>query len=66
MDILDDMGVSKLSAKVFGKVNYSFNICILYSTGYYTTFFGLFSREHLLGTRGTLILQAVVITFLLS
>jgi len=27
MDILDDMGVSKLSAKVFLKVNYSFN-CI--------------------------------------
>jgi len=24
MDILDDMGVSKLSAKVFIKVNYSF------------------------------------------
>jgi len=24
MDILDDMGVSKLSAKVFWKVNYSF------------------------------------------
>jgi len=25
MDILDDMGVSKLSAEVFFKVNYSFN-----------------------------------------
>jgi len=25
MDILDDTGVSKLSAKVFLKVNYSFN-----------------------------------------
>jgi len=25
MDILDDMGVSKLSARVFLKVNYSFN-----------------------------------------
>jgi len=25
MDILDDMGVSKLSANVFSKVNYSFN-----------------------------------------
>jgi len=25
MDILDDMGVSKLSAKAFFKVNYSFN-----------------------------------------
>jgi len=25
MDILDDMGVSKLSAKVFFKMNYSFN-----------------------------------------
>jgi len=25
MDILDDMGVSKLSAKVFLKVNYSLN-----------------------------------------
>jgi len=28
MDILDDMGVSKLSAKVFLKVNYSFNISV--------------------------------------
>jgi len=27
MDILDDMGVSKLSAKVFLKVNYSFKPC---------------------------------------
>jgi len=26
MDILDDMGVSKLSTKVFSKVNYSFNV----------------------------------------
>jgi len=26
MDILDDMGVSKLSAKVFKKVNYSFKL----------------------------------------
>jgi len=26
MDILDDMGVSKLSAKVFSKENYSFNL----------------------------------------
>jgi len=25
MDIMDDMGVSKLSAKIFLKVNYSFN-----------------------------------------
>jgi len=36
VDILDDMGVSKLSAKVFFKVNYSFNslLCILrYSDG---------------------------------
>jgi len=29
MDILDDMGVSKLSAKVFSKVNYSFKRTIL-------------------------------------
>jgi len=29
MDILDDMGVSKLSAKVFLKVNYSFNTSFL-------------------------------------
>jgi len=28
MDILDDVGVSKLSAKVFCKVNYSFNSSI--------------------------------------
>jgi len=26
MDILDDMGVSKLSAKLFSKVNHSFNM----------------------------------------
>jgi len=26
MDILDDMGVSKLSAKVLSKVNYSFKM----------------------------------------
>jgi len=32
VDILDDMGVSKLSAKVFLKVNYSFKtIGIVYS-----------------------------------
>jgi len=29
MDILDDMGVSKLSAKVFFKVNHSFNMQLL-------------------------------------
>jgi len=29
MDILDDMGVSKLLAKVFSKVNKSFNECPL-------------------------------------
>jgi len=29
MDILDDMGVSKLSAKVFSKVNYSFKTIFL-------------------------------------
>jgi len=28
MDILDDMGVRKLSAKVFSKVNYSFKISL--------------------------------------
>jgi len=28
MDILDDMGVSKLSAKIFLKVNYSFKGCV--------------------------------------
>jgi len=27
MDILDDMGASKLSAKVYSKVNYSFKAC---------------------------------------
>jgi len=26
MDILDDMGLSKLSAKVFSEVNYSFKV----------------------------------------
>jgi len=31
MDILDDMGVSKLSAKVFFKVNYFFNLKIVLS-----------------------------------
>jgi len=30
MDILDDMGVSKLSAKVFSKVNYSFKMSECY------------------------------------
>jgi len=29
MDILDDLGVSKFSAKVFLKVNYSFNIIVM-------------------------------------
>jgi len=29
MDILDDMGVSKLSSKVFLNVNYSFKITVL-------------------------------------
>jgi len=33
MDILDDMGVSKLSAKVFLKVNYSFNLAISFLKG---------------------------------
>jgi len=28
MEIMDDMGVSKLSAKVFFKVNYSFNMIL--------------------------------------
>jgi len=31
MDILDDMGVSKLSAKVFLKVNYSFKLYYIHS-----------------------------------
>jgi len=30
MDILDDMWVSKLSAKLFFKVNYSFKITVIY------------------------------------
>jgi len=30
MDILDDMGVSKLLTKVFLKVNYSFKDCTLW------------------------------------
>jgi len=29
MDILDDMGVSKLSANVFSKVNYSFKYLVM-------------------------------------
>jgi len=38
MDILDDMRVSKLSAKVFFKVSYSFNICQLWcSTNRHST-----------------------------
>jgi len=37
MDILDDMGVSKLSAKVFLKVNYSFKLaCNLFNSIYAT------------------------------
>jgi len=39
MDILDDIGVSKLSAKVFLKVNYSFNayeiLCSILDTAWY-------------------------------
>jgi len=31
VDILDDMGVSKLSAKVFLKVNYSFKFKVSFS-----------------------------------
>jgi len=31
MDILNDMGMSKLSAKVFSKVNYSFKACYPFS-----------------------------------
>jgi len=34
MDILDDMGVSKLSAKVFSKVNYSFKLGFVLNTEY--------------------------------
>jgi len=34
MDILDDMGVSKLSAKVFLKVNYSFKIIRSFSVSH--------------------------------
>jgi len=40
MDILDDMGVSKLSAKVFSKVNYSFKD--MFSPAFF--FFFLFLR----------------------
>jgi len=32
MDILDDMGVSKLSARVFSKVNYSFKFFFFFRT----------------------------------
>jgi len=35
MDILDDMGVSKLSAKVFFKVNFSFNLGTANMTPFY-------------------------------
>jgi len=50
MDILDDTGVSKLSAKVFSKVNYSFKVtkkskqtilfflCVEYCSIYYKWF----------------------------
>jgi len=34
MDILDDMGVSKLSAKVFSKVNYSIKLKKHFSTAH--------------------------------
>jgi len=38
MDILDDMGVNKLSAKLFFKVNYFFKINLFkaYCTSFYT------------------------------
>jgi len=32
MDILDDMGLSRLSAKVFSKVNYSFSQMLTYQS----------------------------------
>jgi len=38
MDILDDMGVSKLSVKVFSKVNYSFNFTVFVPHVYLTPF----------------------------
>jgi len=42
MDILDDMGVSKLSAKAFSKVNYSFLLIFTYIT---TTYFSAQSTK---------------------
>jgi len=38
MDILDDMGVSKLSANVFLKVNYSFNEYLKFKRTAFVTF----------------------------
>jgi len=43
MDILNDMGVSKLSAKVFSKVNYSFKYNFEGSVLYSSTIFGEYS-----------------------
>jgi len=39
MDILDDMGVSKLSANVFLKVNYSFNDEKVWKKMYYVLYY---------------------------
>jgi len=40
MDILDDMGASKLSTKVVSKVNYSFNKHLCTSGGHIMRFWG--------------------------
>jgi len=46
MDILDDMGVSKLSAKVFFKVNYSVSQHFFKTKPYRRKFLGLGSVFH--------------------
>jgi len=49
MDILDDMGVSKLSAKVFSKVNYSIKLKTFFHRSWLcSTSFEHFSTELLL------------------
>jgi len=50
MDILDDMGVSKLSAKVFLKVNYSFKQSWLYLIYGSNIFFFFFFTVHINST----------------
>jgi len=66
MDILDDMGVSKLSAKVFSKVNNSLNNGIennyCFQTGFLQSDIGLVSQT-LCHSKFTLVEPVMRLTF---